>query len=64
MKLKSTLITHRNGSRYRHLWLIPSIEIDYEHFKTKDYGDFQWLHICFSWIFWSLDVELTTKDGE
>lgn len=62
MKLDKRFITHLNGRRYCHFWLIPSIETDYEHFKTKDFGEFQWLHIYFSWLFWSLDVELTIED--
>ena len=61
MEIGKRFIAHLDGKRYCHFWLIPSIEIDYEHFKTQDYEDFQWTHICCSWLVWSLDVELTKK---
>lgn len=61
MKIESEFSSHLNVKRDCHFWLIPSIEIGYGHFKTTDFGEFQWVHLVFSWLFWSLDVEWTIK---
>ena len=62
MKLDKRFITHLDGRRYCHFWLIPSIEIDYEHFNTEKYGNNKWTQLTISWLIWSLDIELTIKD--
>lgn len=57
MKLtRHEIITHLTKCMF-HFWLIPSIEVDWEHFSTRDYGDNKWLHLYFRWLFWSVDIE-------
>ena len=57
MKLcRHALVTHITKCSF-HFWLLPSIEVDYEHFKAVAHGEHKWLHIYFAWLFWAIDLE-------
>lgn len=53
---RHSVITHAHKG-YFHFWLIPSIEVDFEHLKNEKYGEYRWLHLCFSWLIWGFDIE-------
>lgn len=61
MKIESEFSSRLSVERDYNFWLIPSIEIRYVHFETMDFGEFQWVCLVFSWLFWSLDVRWIIK---